>query len=131
MGYSTRWFIPDYVMILEFHAEVTLEDVPAFNKDWNDLLSAGQAPVHSILDASKVVTYPLNLPQIIKHSHAFSNPALGWILPYGAPSSANMIASIVAQMMRRKFRVVDDLAGAVAFLKDADDRLADLDFPPT
>jgi|GEM_PF-5111909 len=93
------------------------------------MLSAGNAPVHNIVDFTNVTKFDFNIANLLSSDviEEFSqNAQLGWVIFVGRPDNKRLIGLIAAtsaQAYNFRGRWYATIEEAIDFLKDIDDSL--------
>jgi hypothetical protein len=83
------------------------------------MIEAGTAPVYSLVDASKIEQFPLKLNEMKGVFEQGSSDKLGWIIIYSIPNRfISFLATTFAQLIRKRYKVVDTLEDALAFVNE-------------
>lgn len=124
MPYEVRSLIDRRVVLITTSGVVTLPQVRVGGQQVDVLLSAGEAPVHVIIDITKMTEYPLSPSKIFEASPFLRHPKLGYIAAYGVSSLLlNTLIRVFGQMAPFQYRIVQSLPEALAFLRSQDSRI--------
>lgn len=92
-------------------------------------LEKGNPPVHNIIDATQLGSFPKNLSALREgSSYSVHHPNTGWILLVGFGSNPilKFLSSAVGQVLGIKFKQVETLEDAKSILRRVDNTLAQL-----
>ncbi len=124
MSYEVRSLIDRRVVLVVVEGTVTLSEVRAGGQQVDALISAGEAPVHVIIDITRMTDYPLSPSRIFEASPFLRHPDLGYIPAYGVTSLLlNTLLQVIGLMAPFEYRVVQSLADALDFLRAQDSRI--------
>ncbi len=104
MAYTLSWWVENEAVLLSLHEEISLEDLTALSEDLlTQFLPAGAAPVHVLLDMTRLEKFPHQLLRIrAAVSNLFLHPALGRLVIVGR---ANPLATCIVDTLARTFYV--------------------------
>ncbi len=125
MPVTVSWLVPKQVVFVTFSGQVTLEDVHTQVTLTQTSIAEGEAPVHFVIDTTRIEKYDLSLPEI-RMAFPGHDERIGWTVVYGPNKITRFFASILMQLMKSKFQFVDSEADALAYLAHNDQRLANL-----
>ncbi len=123
MAYSADWYLPGRIFLVTLHGELTLDDIGAFDKLFWEAAHQGSAPIHLILECSRVTKFPLNIDQIYHVVTKNDNDIVGWAVLVTPSSTSEYVSSNVMKLMRKRFRGAPTLEEALRFLGQVDESL--------
>jgi hypothetical protein len=110
------------VVLEEAFGDVTIEELVRFNAEVTTLIAEkGIAPVHVIVDLSKVEKYPPSLREVLSTMRQKAPEKVGWMLIVTESPIMRFVASMVFQIARLKLRTFSTLAQAKVFLAEMDE----------
>ena len=86
-------------------------------------LSSGVAPVHIVVDLTRMETIPTNLKQNMSMGDYLRHPNLGWTVLVGGNVLVNFMLSILSQVFQMKYTKRETVEEALAFLAEHDPTL--------
>ncbi len=127
MPYHINWYQQDRVIFEKFYGDVVVEDVRNLNAQSSKMFIAGTPLIHVIVDLSEIQSFPKSMGVIKEAIRSRADPdRLGWVMIFGTKNPIlKFFASVIAQVAgeRVRFRLVNSLDEAVAFLHDQDQTL--------
>jgi hypothetical protein len=122
MPYRIQWYVEGRVILEEAFGDVTIEELVRFNAEVTTLIAEkGVAPVHVIVDLSKVEKYPSSLREVLSTMRQKAPEKVGWMLIVTESPVMRFVASMVFQIARLKLRTFSTLAQAKVFLAEMDE----------
>lgn len=124
MSASNTWLVTGRVLVAEFSGEVTGSEARAVNAGMQAMIGEeGIAPVHVIVDMTRVERLPANLRDVMSGMRVDYPEKSGWTVVVSGSAIARFVAAITAQVLRQKVRSVSDVEDAYRFLWTADKTL--------
>lgn len=124
MPYQVRSLIDRRAVLIVTAGMVTLPEIRSGGQQVDALVSAGDAPVHVIIDITRMTDYPLSPSKIFEASSFLRHPNLGLIPAYGVANPLlNTLLQVVGQMAPFEYRVVPSLPAALDLLRAHDRRI--------
>lgn len=121
MSASNVWLVHGRVLVAEFTGDVSGSHVRTVNLDMQAMIGeAGIAPVHVIVDMTRVERLPTNLRDVMGSMRVDYPEKSGWTVVVSGSSVARFVAAITAQFLRQRVRSVPTLDDAYRFLWTAD-----------
>ncbi|MBI1258539.1 MAG: hypothetical protein GC204_13810 [Chloroflexi bacterium] len=125
MPYRIQWYVEGRVILEEAFGDVTMEELVRFNAEVTTLIAEeGVAPVHVIVDLSKVEKYPPSLREVLSTMRQKAPEKVGWMLIVTESPILRFVASTVFQIAHLKLRTFATLPQAKTFLAEMDDTVA-------
>jgi hypothetical protein len=128
MPYEVKWMYENHLVYDRLFGDVTIQDAAETSQLLEQHLSEGHqagAPlVHIIVDMSEATSTPFNLREIHQVMTHLKHPALGWTAVLGPSKLVGMLASLITQLFKARYRTFQSIDEAVAFLKTQDQQLA-------
>ncbi|MBE2184880.1 MAG: hypothetical protein IAE89_15735 [Anaerolineae bacterium] len=129
MAVIVDWFIENHVIFMQFQEHVTIDDMVEASYEGHAHIALGDAPIHILVDARKVKTFPLNTRLMNERLPAHPAPErVGWVLVVTPDNALMRLVTLLFtqfKLMKHKFRVFTDIDSAIQFLYEKDDRLSD------
>lgn len=127
--YKSHWLDDQKVVFLEIVGDFDEAGMIEFNTHLRDeYLEKGDSPVHVIIDATALTSYPRSL-STLRTGTALSigHPNIGWVILVGFDNPlVKFLASTVVQILGVKFKQVNSLELAKDVLSRVDSRLSHL-----
>lgn len=126
MPFKTLWHTPNVALYAELIGDISEDEMIALNADMRDnYVEKGDAPVHLILDANGVKSFPRSVRAIQQAFNAYlKHPAIGRIYVIGYNNVAiNFITSAVTRILGIQFKQVSSLEEAERLLSQAEPRV--------
>ena len=125
MPYRIQWYVEGRVILEEAFGDVTVEELIRFNAEVTTLIvDQGIAPVHVIVDLTKVEKYPSSLREVLGTMRQKHPEKVGWMLVVTESPIMRFVASTVFQIARLKLRTFATLQQAKGFLAEIDETVA-------
>ncbi|MBI1279096.1 MAG: hypothetical protein GC179_13290 [Anaerolineaceae bacterium] len=116
-----EWYIKDRVIFHRGFGDQSLEQIQQNNNRFIEMIEAGRAPVHIIVDAQQVSLIPIPLFRLSQTTSFFKHPSLGWFVAIPGNPITRFIAGFLPQIAGlHHYRVMRDFDSAAAFLKEKD-----------
>jgi hypothetical protein len=125
MPYNISWYIPDRVIHEEFYGTVNLEEVEQIQHIFAAYLDLGKAPVHVLVDMTRLEEYPKSVSQLKSAMVMMNNQNLGWVVIINQNPVLKFLTSVMTQLTvsNVRFRLFDTLEDGLEFLKERDSTL--------
>lgn len=126
MPYKIEWYSEDKRVIYgEISGNLTLAEIREISATINQCLAEGFAPIHFMLDASRLDKFPTNIG-VLKEAVTFlGKTRLGWVVIIGGSSMMLTFAQLLMQITPTRYRKVRSLDEALAFLSNVDISLSE------
>lgn len=131
MGLIFNWIIEKRIIIFRVDGTISAEELRSSSLQLSEMLSEGEGNlVHVLFDLSTAQAAPMPMGIINTSVRPFmAHPQLGWTIAFGTQNSiVRMMASVVSQVFRARFRSCGDFKEAVRTLQSLDATLPDLEF---
>lgn len=131
MGLTINWIIEKRIINFRVDGTISAEELRSGSQQMGEMLSeSGEKLVHVLFDLSTAQAAPMPMGIINTSVRPFmAHPQLGWMVAYGTQNSiVRMMASVVSQVFRARFRSSVDFNEAVRTLQSLDASLPDLQF---
>jgi hypothetical protein len=127
MPYEVSWYIKGRVMQTRIYGNVTMDELYAIDKELTALLESSSTVVHSLGDMTGLETHPNSVLELQNSQTYLKHPRMGWLVIYGYESKIlNLISTLMKQVFRVRLCVLKSQTEAVAFLREKDTTLPDL-----
>jgi hypothetical protein len=124
MPYRIDWFIPGRVIYRRLWGVVTEDDLRAYYKKFSDLLEAGNAPIHLIVNDGRLEQMPFKASLNTKHLQINRHPSLGWSISIGQLHFVLRWLTVLPRKLRlTRWQWFKTLEEAKNFLKKRDPTL--------
>lgn len=121
MPYNVEWFQEGKVIIVRIGVNFPIEEVAQLSVKLIPMLEQGTAPVHILIDATQVKTFPTNLIQARNDAAYFNHPSLGWNAYYGTPTIIHSLLKVFSSVIQAQIVSFRTYEQALAFLREKDD----------
>ncbi len=126
MAYKISWVIPLRILLIELENEVLMDEMVRLVEDTHAHVNVGNAPVHIMIDAAKLLNRPVNFQEITRISKSMSNDATGWWVVVNAGKMIWFTATILSKLLQVKLKSAASVEEALTILCRVDLSLADL-----
>ena len=124
MSYEVRPLIDGRVVLITVSGHVSLAQVRVGGEQVDALVSAGEPPVHVIIDITRMSDYPITASKIFELSPFLRNPRLGMVPAFGVTNMLLVtLLRVIGQMAPFRYQIVDSMSEAVALLQSQDSRI--------
>jgi len=124
MPYELGWQIHNRVIYRRYYGDVTLEEIQQSSDEARAMVMQGIPLVHSIIDASEIDRFP-SLREVQRSTHFTTVEEEGWQMIMGVSGVARLLVSVLTQITGKRFRIVNTVDDAMAFLYMQDETLAE------
>ncbi|HUN05022.1 MAG TPA: hypothetical protein PLQ56_00415 [Aggregatilineales bacterium] len=139
MAYQLSWLLENRILLIRYQGTLTLKDLETYlpeaarmRDQANAFLGANGPLVHTITDASQMEKNAISLPEALQATRLTVNnqQRVGWSVYISAGVIDRFFSTAGHQLAGVRYRAVDSIDEAVAFLKSVDDTLSDFVLPP-
>ncbi len=139
MAYHVSWLLENRIILIRYQGTVTLKDLESYLTETahmrdqaNAALGSNGPLVHTITDASSMEKNAISLPEALQATRltVTSQQRVGWSVYISAGVIDRFFSTAGHQLAGVRYRAVDSIEEAVAFLKSVDDTLSDFVLPP-
>ena len=120
MAYTFSWVVPQRILLIELEGEVKVEEMSPLVDETHAHVNSGQAPVHILIDANKLMNRPVNFQQITQLSKSMSNPATGWWIIMNPGKMVWFTASVLSKLLGVKLKSAESTEEAIIILQRVD-----------
>lgn len=124
MTFRTTWIEDKRIIYTELMGTLTSEEAQEMSESHAKFLSEGQAPVHLIVEVTKLDGVPTNLRQNASMGGYLRHPALGWTVLIGGSVLVNFMVSVIGQVFKFHYSKRDNLEEAMIYLISQDASLS-------
>ena len=130
MPASASWYQQGRIIYATVEGNLTMDEVVAVNQMVTQLLQEGQAPVHLIVDASKLDKFPIDLKRFASATSYLKEPHLGKMAVISNQGGfVKFFASIITQAARIEMKMFDKVEDGLTFFRRVDFSLQDITVP--
>ncbi len=122
MAYKISWYEDKRIVSAVLEGEVTIDEIKIYAAELMTYLDDGIAPVHLIIDFSKVKKFPTNVVPL-RSIFSWKHPKIGWAATVGGPALLQAFSSIVMQVITARYRAFKTTDQALEFLATKDETL--------
>lgn len=126
MAYKINWVIPLRILLIELENEVPMDEMVRLVEDTHAHVNVGNAPVHIMIDASKLLNRPVDFQEITRISKSMSNPSTGWWILVNAGKMMWFTTQILSKLLQVKLKSAASVDEALTILRRVDLTLEDL-----
>lgn len=124
-----HWLVENQIVLMMVEGDITLESLSSGLEELRTYLDSSEAIfVHVLLDDQQVGAVPPSLLQLRQVAvEMLSDTKIGWVLSVRKNKPiVDFFASILTQIMKIRYRRMETMHEALAFLQDQDATLPDL-----
>lgn len=119
MAYQVSWLVPQRVILVVLEAKVSSEEFRKTNAEMTKLVEAGNAPIHILVDISKLTHPPTDI-QMIASTTIIKDDKVAYVVAIGGNALVNFIAQMVKTLTKTKITMVAHMDEARQFLAEVD-----------
>lgn len=119
-SYDFTWLVPERVIGGTLRGVATLESIEAMDKLLIQMLDAGTAPVHIIVDCGKLTRVPVNLTQVQARMTHLNHAKLGKVAAYDVNRFVRFMAAAVFAFTKTQLHFAANRADAITYLRHID-----------
>ena len=120
MAYELIWIVPGRVILIEMENVLPLSETISLIEECHAWVSTGLAPVHILIDATKIVNAPINIQELTQLSKSMENDDIGWWVLINPAKMIWFTASIVTKLLRKKLKSAHSIEEALNILERVD-----------
>ena len=120
MAYELSWVIPSRVLLVEIENVLPTDETIRLIDECHACVSSGQAPVHILIDATKIVNAPINLQELTQLSKSMQNQDIGWWVLINPAKMIWFTASVVSKLLQKKLKSAHSIQEALRILERVD-----------
>ncbi|PJF39728.1 MAG: hypothetical protein CUN54_07910 [Phototrophicales bacterium] len=126
MTLHISWHTPNRIVLERFSGDVTYDDIRQADRGGRELIGAGDAPVHILVDLRDVARFPTNILKISQQVEHRNHPDLGWAVIISNHGMIQFIVRLVTEFAGNRIRMFTTMDEALDFLLAMDDGLTEL-----
>ena len=126
MAHEIGWYRDGRVIVAHFYGNVSVDDIAAAFKFVGPAVENGTPLVHVITSLEGVTKFPIQLKQISQMTGVLHHPSMGWSVMVSDNTFAKYGGSVLTQLAKARFRIVNSMDAALAFIAYVDSSLEDL-----
>ena len=123
MPFITNWLQENRIIRTQLTGKLTEQEAKDMSDAHAKFLDAGAAPVHLIVDVTRLEAIPINLRQNTSMGEYLRHPSLGWTVLVGGSTLVNFMVSVLGQVFHMKQARRETLQEALAFLATQDETI--------
>ncbi|MEP7293153.1 MAG: hypothetical protein ABI835_15325 [Chloroflexota bacterium] len=123
MPFTSAWIEPNRIIRTELSGKLSDQEAKEMSDAHATFLDAGTAPIHLIVDVTRLDAIPINLRQNTSMGEYLRHPSLGWTVLVGGSTLVNFMVSVLGQVFHMKQARRDSTPDALAFLAAQDETL--------
>lgn len=123
MPYQISWMVQQRLMHIELFGNMTLDELRAVAQESIAYTQAGIAPVHAVIDQSRVERVPISLSTLVNSMTIGVQPNSGVSVLVGGSRFTRYITQMLYQLVRLDMRQAEDIDQAIAVLQRLDETL--------
>ncbi len=125
MPYQIAWHLEKRVLMVKLFGILTDQESTEVGEINSRHLQEGTAPIHIIVDTSKMEKFPTNLRQNSQFMGYLSTPSLGWVVVIGIANNmlARFAVSVISQVIHFRLAQRDNMTEAIKYLESQDSTL--------
>jgi hypothetical protein len=120
MTVNISWYAENRVIFADVEGVVDMNEMNSSNDTFIKLLDSGQAPIHLLVDTSKLTQFPTNLNALRKSQGYLAHPNVGWIIMVNTNPLLNFLAHMVTSIAKANTRMVKSLEEGKQLLRTLD-----------
>ena len=120
MAYELSWVIPSRVLLIELEGTVPTDEMIRLNSESLAHVDAGQAPVHILIDATKLNNTQVNLHELSQLSKTMHHDGIGWLILINPAKMVSFATSIVSKLLQKKMKSAESIEEALTILQKVD-----------
>jgi len=126
-NYSAEWLVNNHLIYAIIY-DIDNDGIVSLIDEMNQMVSSSNLPlVHVILDLNQISKYPTNINEILPRLRTlFTNPRLGWYFHLTDNPMVGFLAQVASSAYRLRSRSYKTKDQALAFLKEQDSSLPDI-----
>lgn len=125
MALELGWHRENRIIKGQFVGDLSVEDLIALGKTAQEYVEQGVAPVHFVVDVTKMGKFPQNVVVLRNSLSYLKNPKMGWNVIVGTPAIVAAFAQIIARVTGVSYKNVATMDAAMEFLERVDATLVE------
>ncbi len=124
MAFRTTWIEDKRIIYTELLGTLTSQEAQEMSDTHAKFLNEGTAPVHLIVDVTRLGAVPTSLRQNTSMGGYLRHPSLGWTVLIGGSVLVNFMVSVIGQVFKFHYSKRENLENAMTYLISQDASLA-------
>lgn len=124
MAYELSWVVHSRVLLLELKGLVETDEMMRLVADTHALVEVGQAPIHVLIDATELVSRPVNFPELNQLSRTMSHDGIEWVILVKPAKMVWFASTVLSKVMQKKMKSADSIEEALTILQKVDFTIA-------
>ncbi|MDX1993719.1 MAG: hypothetical protein SF029_15125 [bacterium] len=121
MPFVVEMLVDEKVVLIEVSGATHLPEIQLGGKRAYELMSAGEAPVHVVIDVTEMTSFPLEVSSLYEASPFYQHPSLGFVVACGITNAlVRTILRLFAQMAGFRYHMAETVEEALIFLRTQD-----------
>jgi len=88
--------------------------------DTHALVDVGQAPIHVLIDATELISRPVNFPELNQLSRSMSHDSIEWVILIKPAKMIWFASSVLSKLMQKKMKSAGSIEEALIVLEKVD-----------
>jgi hypothetical protein len=126
MAHRKQWMLENRVAWISYDGDISLEQMQEINAWLDEFLSEGQAPVHLILDTSKMGSVPNNLTVLRESLSALQKSGWGLVILIGMNRMVRFFAEVIGHQFGLQLKAADSVEEAKSLILEYDKTIGEL-----
>lgn len=123
MPIENAWLVENRVIQSRMIGDITVADFVKSNQETTPLIDSGTPPVYFLVDVTWLEKYPTRLEDFRMIYRQPISKNLSYVIIFGIHNpSISYLATLITQLLRVKFQVVQDQAEALALIEKIEGR---------
>jgi hypothetical protein len=126
MAHTRQWMLEKRVAWIRYDGDISLEQMQEINTWLDEFLSEGQAPVHLILDTSKMGSVPNNITVLRESLSALQKSGWGLVILIGMNRMVRFFAEVIGHQFGLHLKAADSVEEAKSLILEYDKTIGEL-----
>jgi hypothetical protein len=122
--FEINWKIEQRVFVVRLFGDVTADDVTQIGEESLRRVVAGVAPVHDVVDAREIGTFPINVQALAKATPHLRHYKIGWLVTINNNMLVQATSKLLARIAGTKYGTAQTMEEALRLLTHIDPTLA-------
>ncbi len=123
MPMNSQWLEENRIVYTQLIGQLSSAEALEMSAAHENFLKTGSAPVHIVVDLTRMEAIPTNLKQNLSMGSYLRDPALGWVVLIGANVVVNFMLSVLSQAFHIRYARRESVDDALNFLRTNDPTL--------
>lgn len=120
MAYNIHWVVPSRILEIKLEDEVTMSAMVTLVEETHTFVNAGQAPVHILIDSTRLMNRAVNFQEINQIAKTMGNPGTGWWVIINPGKMIWFVASVLSKLLGVKLKSAHSVEEAQSILQRVD-----------